>query len=128
MLRITELKLPLDHAPEALRAAVIARLGVDDSDLIDFTIARRANDARKKSAILLVYSVDAQVRDEAAVLARHSKDPHLRPTPDTDYKYVTRAPAGWSGQRPVVVGAGPCGLFAGLILAQMGFRPIIVDR
>jgi uncharacterized FAD-dependent dehydrogenase len=128
MLRITDLKLPLGHPPEALREAIVARLGVAPGDLIDFAIARRANDARKKSAILMVYSVDVRVRDEAGILARFADDPHVRPTPDTDYRFVAHAPANWSGKRPVVVGAGPCGLFAGLILAQMGFRPIIVDR
>ncbi|WP_420137205.1 NAD(P)/FAD-dependent oxidoreductase [Sphingomonas sp.] len=126
MLRLTDLKLPLGHAPEAVRDAVIARLGISAADLIDLTIARRANDARRKSAILMVYSVDVTVRDEAAVLARLAQDPHVRPTPDTRYRFVARAPAG--APRPVVVGAGPCGLFAGLILAQMGFRPIILDR
>jgi uncharacterized FAD-dependent dehydrogenase len=126
MLRITDLKLPLGHAPEALRDALIARLGIGADDLIDFAVARRANDARKKSAILMVYSLDATLRDEGAVLARLAGDPHVRPTPDTRYRFVTHAPA--DAPRPVVVGAGPCGLFAGLILAQMGFRPIILDR
>jgi hypothetical protein len=128
MLRLTELKLPLDHPPEALRAAILQRLGIAPDELIDFTVARRANDARKKSAILLVYSVDATLRDEPAVLARLAGDNHIQPTPDTDYRFVACAPEGGSKRRPVVVGAGPCGLFAGLILAQMGFRPIIVDR
>ncbi|WP_116092396.1 NAD(P)/FAD-dependent oxidoreductase [Sphingomonas crusticola] len=126
MLRITDLKLPLGHAPEALRNAVMARLGISATELIDLAIARRANDARKKSAILMVYSLDVTVRDEAAVLARLTGDPHVRPTPDTSYRFVARAPT--AAPRPVVVGAGPCGLFAGLILAQMGFRPIILDR
>ena len=128
MLRLSDLKLPLDHPPEALPAAIRARLGLGPDDLIDHAVARRANDARRKSAILLVYSVDVAVRDEAAVLARFPGDPHVRPTPDTDYRFVTRAPAGYAGPRPVVIGAGPCGLFAGLVLAQMGFRPIILDR
>ena len=128
MLRLTELKLPLDHPPEALQAAIIARLGIAPEDLLDHRIARRANDARRKSAILLVYSVDVTVRDEAALLARFAGDRHIVPTPDTEYRFVTQAPANRSGPRPVVIGAGPCGLFAGLILAQMGFRPIIVDR
>ncbi|CAN5404932.1 NAD(P)/FAD-dependent oxidoreductase [soil metagenome] len=128
MLRLTELKLPLDYAPEALPAAICARLGIAPADLIAHEIARRANDARRKSAILLVYSVDVTLRDEAAVLARLAGDPHVRPTPDTAYRFVTKAPANRAGPRPVVIGAGPCGLFAGLILAQMGFRPIIVDR
>ncbi|PXA86046.1 hypothetical protein DMC47_35780 [Nostoc sp. 3335mG] len=128
MLRLTELKLPLDHPPEALPAAIIARLGIAPDEMIDFAVWRRGNDARKKSAILLVYTVDVTLRDEAAVLARLAGDQHVRPTPDTSYIPPVTAPAGWSGKRPVVIGAGPCGLFAGLILAQMGFRPIIVDR
>ncbi|MDH7640369.1 NAD(P)/FAD-dependent oxidoreductase [Sphingomonas oryzagri] len=128
MLRLTELKLPLDHSPEALPAAILARLGIAPEELVDFTVWRRGNDARKKSAILLVYTVDVTLRDEAAVLARFAGDQHVRPTPDTSYTPPVTAPAGWSGKRPVVIGAGPCGLFAGLILAQMGFRPIIVDR
>jgi uncharacterized FAD-dependent dehydrogenase len=128
MLRLTDLKLPLDHPPEALPAAILARLGIVAEELTDFAVWRRGNDARKKSAILLVYTVDVTLRDEAAVLARFAGDPHVRPTPDTRYTPPVTAPAGWSGKRPVVIGAGPCGLFVGLILAQMGFRPIIVDR
>jgi len=128
MLRITDLKLPLGHAPEALAQVIRTRLGLADEDAMDFTIARRANDARRKSAILMVYSVDVGVADEAAVLARFAGDPHVRPTPDTRYRFVAQAPAGRTGPRPVVIGTGPCGLFAGLMLAQMGFRPIILDR
>ena len=128
MLRLTELKLPLGHEPEALPAAACARLGIEPSDLLSCTVARRANDARRKSAILMIYSVDVAVRDEDAVLARLADDPHVRPAPDTGYRFVTRAPPAFKGPRPVVIGAGPCGLFAGLILAQMGFRPIILDR
>ncbi|WP_156679955.1 NAD(P)/FAD-dependent oxidoreductase [Sphingomonas profundi] len=128
MLRVSELKLPLDHPADALPAALVARLGIAPAELTGWEIVRRANDARRKSAIQMVYSVDAAVADEAAVLARFAGDPHVRPRPDTAYRFVARAPAGWGGPRPVVIGAGPCGLFAGLILAQMGFRPIIVDR
>ena len=128
MLRLIELKLPLDHAPEALPAAICERLGIAPDELISYTIARRANDARRKSAILMVYSVDVTLKDEAAVLARHQGNHQVKPTPDTEYRFVTRAPADYADPRPVVIGAGPCGLFAGLILAQMGFRPIILDR
>ena len=128
MLRISELKLPLGHPPEAMAPAIVERLGIAPEDLLGHGIARRAHDARRKSAILMVYSVDVELRDEAAVLARFEGDHHVRVTPDTDYKFVARAPAGFEGPRPVVIGAGPCGLFAGLILAQMGFKPIIVDR
>jgi uncharacterized protein len=127
MLRITELKLPLDHAEPALRAAVLQRLGVADADLIGFSIFRRAWDARKRSAVLLIYTIDAEVRGEAAVLRRFAGDKAIGPTPDTTYQFVAKAPVNMP-KRPVVIGAGPCGLFAGLILAQMGFRPIILDR
>lgn len=128
MLRLSGLTLPLDHADEAMPDAICARLAIARDDLIHYEIVRRGNDARRKSAILLVYTVDVTLRDEAAVLERSVKDHEVRPRPDTDYHPVTHAPEGWSGLRPVVVGAGPCGLFAGLILAQMGFRPIILDR
>jgi uncharacterized protein len=126
MLRISDLKLPLDHPAEALPAAIIERLGIAPADLLSWEVARRANDARRRSAILMVYSVDVTLDDEAAILARFAGDNHVRPTPDTAYRFVAQAPK--DGPRPVVIGAGPCGLFAGLILAQMGFRPIILDR
>jgi uncharacterized FAD-dependent dehydrogenase len=128
MIRLTDLTLPLDHPLEALEAAVCARLGITAEELQRVTVVRRGNDARKKHAIKLVYSLDVQVADEAAVLARFADDQHVRPTPDTSYKFPTRAPEGWDGQRPVVIGAGPCGLLAALVLAQMGFKPIIIER
>ena len=127
MLRISELKLPLDHPPEALPAAIVARLGIETGDLLRWSVWKRAHDARKKHAILKAYIVDAEVKGEAQILARMADDPHLRPTPDTSYQPVATAPAG-QRLRPVVIAAGPCGLFAGLILAEMGFRPIILDR
>src|SRR5579859_3956341 len=83
MLRISELKLPLDHLPEALPAAIAARLGVPAADLLRWSVWKRAHDARRKSAILKVYIVDAEVAGEAAVLERLADDPHVRPTPDT---------------------------------------------
>jgi len=128
MLRISELKLPLGHPPEAMAPAIVDRLGITAEDLVTYQVARRAHDARRKAAILMVYSVDVTLRDEAEVLARFTGDHHVRPTPDTEYRFVARAPEGYAGPRPVVVGAGPCGLFAGLILAQMGLKPIILDR
>ncbi|MBR0670118.1 NAD(P)/FAD-dependent oxidoreductase [Neoroseomonas soli] len=131
MLRLTELKLPLDHPEGAIEAAVRERLGLRDGELRSLHVARRAWDARKRSDIFLVYSVDIEVADEAALLRRAARDRTLArtlgPTPDTAYRHVAQAPAmGW--KRPVVIGTGPCGLFAGLILAEMGFRPIILDR
>ncbi|MGE5466884.1 MAG: NAD(P)/FAD-dependent oxidoreductase [Ignavibacteria bacterium] len=127
MLRITELKLPLDHPEDALRAAACKRLGIPDKDLLALSVFRRGYDARKKSQIVLVYAVDVEVRNEAAVLQRLREDRHVGPTPDMRYRFVARAPAALAS-RPVVVGTGPCGLFAGLLLAQMGFKPIILER
>ncbi len=128
MLRLTDLLLPLDHPPEALPEAICARLGVAPGELERFAVVRRGNDARKKSAIRLVYSLDVSVANETVVLARLAGDPHVRPSPDTSYRFVTKAPAGYAGPRPVVIGAGPCGLLAALVLAQMGLRPIILER
>ncbi len=128
MIRVSDLALPLGHSPQDLEQALCARLGIAPGQLVRFTIARRGNDARKKTAIRLVYSLDAVVADEAAVLAAHAGDSHVRPTPDTTYRFPVRAPAGWDGTRPVVIGAGPCGLLAALVLAQMGLRPIIIER
>ncbi|MFC4274701.1 NAD(P)/FAD-dependent oxidoreductase [Achromobacter aloeverae] len=128
MLRISEIKLPLDHAEDALRPAIVQKLEIADDDLISFSLFRRGYDARKQANILLVYSVDVVLRDEAAVLARHGGSPHVAPTPDMAYRPVANASAAPGAARPVVVGMGPCGLFAGLILAQMGFRPIILER
>jgi hypothetical protein len=129
MLRINELKLPLDHEDAALRASILARLGIASADLLDFTIFKRAYDARKKSAIVLIYALDVQVKNEAAVLARFARDPHVVPAADTSYRFVANASQLKPGsERPVVIGMGPCGLFAALILAQMGMRPIVLER
>lgn len=127
MLRLTELRLPLDHPPEALTAAIAARLRIPPADLLDFTVFRRSHDARKVNAVTLIYTLDVTVRDEAGVLRRLADDRQVGPAPDTRYRFVGRAPEGFAN-RPVVVGFGPCGIFAGLILAQMGFRPIILER
>ena len=136
MLRITELKLPLDHAEDALRPAIVARLGLADaSALRSFSVFKRAYDARKKSAIVLIYTVDCELAspaEEALVLQRLAGDAHLKPSPDTRYRFVGHAPADFyrSGEplRPVVVGFGPCGILAALILAQMGLKPIVLER
>ena len=133
-MRITELRLPLDHAPDALRAAVLRRLGLQAAELGAVSVFKRSYDARKKSAVVLIYTVDIDLAaglDEATLLARHVGDAHIKPSPDTGYHPVGAAPPGFPGagqRRPVVVGFGPCGIFAALVLAQMGLRPIVLER
>ncbi len=126
MIRITELKLPLHHADEALPAAICKRLRITPRDLIRFEVARRGHDARDRNAILLVYTVDVAVKSEGIVLARFRRDRDVTTTPDT--RYTPPGPPRAGAARPVVIGTGPCGLFAALILAQSGYRPIIVER
>ena len=128
MLRINELKLPLNHPEPALREAILARLGIQDADLVDFSVYKRSYDARKKAAIVLIYSIDAEVRGEAAVLARLKNDQHVMPSPDVEYKFVQVGKPAPGTPRPVVVGTGPCGLFIALILAQMGLNPLVLER
>jgi uncharacterized FAD-dependent dehydrogenase len=128
MIRITELALPLGHAPEGLRDALVRRLKISATELVDFEVFKRSYDARKKNSVITwVYIVDVTVRNEVAVLRRFADDPHVGPAPDTSYRPVAHAPANGSAC-PVVIGFGPCGLFAALILAQMGFKPIVLER
>ena len=131
MLRLNEVKLPLEHDDAALPAAILARLGIAADELLGFTVFKRSYDARKRSAVVLIYSLHVDVKNEAAVLARLGHDIHLMPAPDTDYKFVAGGEqlAGHSNEpRPIVIGTGPCGLFVALILAQMGLRPLILER
>ena len=125
MLRLSEIKLPLDHPADAVQAAILARLNIPADQLLHFDIVRRAYDARKLSAISLVYTLDAAVTDESAWLTGNI--PHITQAPDRNYHFVAQAPPSMT-QRPIVIGTGPCGLFAGLVLAQMGFKPIILER
>ncbi len=126
-MRITELKLPLDHAEDALKRAILSRLGIAQENLTGYTVFRRSYDARKPSAISLIYTVDVDILNEREVRARLHGDRHIVDTPDMAYRFVANG-GNNGGLRPVVIGTGPCGLFAGLILAQMGFRPIILER
>ena len=144
MLRLTDLKLPLDHPESALAGALLARLGIGADELTGYTVAKRSYDARKRGGIVLIYSVDVETPREADILQRLQRDAEaaahtpdtgsstsasnkIGPTPDTSYKFVAKALAQLP-LRPLVIGTGPCGLFAGLVLAQMGFRPIILER
>jgi hypothetical protein len=130
VLRLSELKLPLDHSEADLEAAVCRRLRLESHQLRCLRLVKRSVDARKPKSIALVYSLDLELaldaRAEARLLQRFAGDPHLRPSPDTTYQPV--AIASGCFQRPVVVGAGPCGYFAALLLAQMGFRPLLLER
>ena len=164
MLRITEIKLPLITSAEAghtdteIRTALVKKLAINAADIVSFSIFKRGVDARKSHAILFVYSLDVVVNGEAKLLAKLAKDPHVKPTPDTEYKFVAVAsslnkpvrgepveshalstfpphPSTSSGRtgldsfkRPVIVGFGPAGIFAALILAQAGFKPIVLER
>ena len=131
MLRLSELRLPLDHDPEDLQAAVERRLRIGADQLLKLQLVKRSIDARRRDRIQLIYSVDVSVKAEASLLRRHSGNHRIRRAPDTRYRAVEQAPAGFPSSpewRPVVVGAGPCGYFAALLLAQMGFRPLLLER
>ena len=127
MIRITELRLAIDHAPEALEAAIVRFLKISPKDVISFEVFKRSYDARKNVALAFIYTVDVSVKDEAQVLTRFAGSVHVRPSPDTRYRFIAKAPQKLE-HRPVVIGFGPCGIFAALLLAQMGFKPIVLER
>ena len=157
MIRLSELKLPLSalpvehrraadapaetdddrepppHPTEALRTLAAQALGVDVTAIVDLQVFKRSFDARKAD-LRAVYIVDvalANPAQEAALLAQHAQHPHIQPSPDMAWHAPVHAPAGWPAderERPVVVGFGPCGLFTALALAQMGLRPIVLER
>jgi len=133
MLRITEIKLPIEladtlkHQDDQIKAALLKRLDIPASELLHFEIFKRGVDARKSHAILYVYNLDVEVKNEAKLLARFKKDPHIKPAPDTRYHFVATQ-QNQPKLRPVVVGFGPAGIFAALILAQAGFKPIVLER
>ncbi|MDH5648148.1 MAG: NAD(P)/FAD-dependent oxidoreductase [Gammaproteobacteria bacterium] len=127
MLRLTEIKLPLDHPESALREAILGKLNITAEQLLGYAVVRRGYDARKRGAITFIYSLDVQTTCDDQVLRRFQKDNSVKSAPDMTYHFVAQAPPNLT-ERPVVIGLGPCGLFAGLVLAQMGFRPIILER
>ncbi|AWB57151.1 NAD(P)/FAD-dependent oxidoreductase [Colwellia sp. Arc7-D] len=127
MLRLTNVKLPLNHQPEELEQAILSILDISAEQLTDFSVFKRGYDARKKSNIILMYTLDVTTTINEQLLLKHEKNQNIKSSPDTSYKFVGQAPKGLT-ERPVVIGMGPCGLFAGLLLAQMGFNPIILER
>lgn len=127
MIRISEIKLPVDHDDAALMRAVAAKLRINENEILSLKIHKRAPDARRKTAILFVYIVDVETKDEPRLIKRFADDPHVFETPKWEYTNVATAPNDLK-TRPIVIGTGPCGLFAGLMLAKMGFRPIILER
>ncbi len=141
MIRIAELKLPLGvigfdpenhtefHPTDALRALAAQLLGIAPEAIAQLQVHKRSFDARK-AQLQAVYIADITLADasaEAALLAQFAQHPHVNPTPDMAWKPVAQAPADLA-ERPVVVGFGPCGIFAALVLAQMGFKPIVLER
>ena len=127
MLRLTEIKLPLSHTENDLKSAILKKLDIPTDALITHVVFKRGVDARKKNFILYSYTLDVTVCDEAAILMRFPNDVHIKIAPDISYHFVTQAPSGLT-VRPIIIGMGPAGLFAGLVLAQMGFRPLILER
>jgi len=137
MIRLSELRLPLaalpldpeQHPDTALHALAAQTLGLAPEAIATLRVHKRSFDARK-AELLAVYIVDVALADaaqESALLAQHAGHPHIQPTPDMAWRPVGQAPAGFQ-ERPVVVGFGPCGIFAALVLAQMGFKPIVLER
>ncbi|MDC9729454.1 MAG: NAD(P)/FAD-dependent oxidoreductase [Methyloprofundus sp.] len=127
MLRLSNLKLPLEHTEQELRAEILQRLAIKDAELLNYQVYKRSYDARQKRTIFFIYSLDIDTSLNTQLLERFKDDAQIKMRPDDRYQFVTKAPEDLS-ERPIVVGLGPCGLFAGLVLAQMGFKPIILER
>ncbi len=127
MIRLTNIKLPLDHKEHELEQAILTKLSIEKVALINFTVFKRGYDARKKNKIFLIYTLDVETAVNEQLLVKFNDDTQVKATPDMAYKFVSQAPKNLKN-RPVVIGMGPCGLFVGLVLAQMGFNPIVLER
>ena len=133
MLRLNEVKAPLDHNEDVLIQAIVDKLSINRDELLGYTIFKRSYDARKKSNILLIYHLDVVLvaSAEAKVLEQFSQQSFVKISPDMSYELVCKAEDDFPNkdqQRPIIIGFGPCGILAALLLAQMGLRPIVLDR
>jgi uncharacterized FAD-dependent dehydrogenase len=133
--RLHSFRLPLDHSSDDLAAAICKRLRLPPSALHSHRIVKQSVDARQHDRIQIVYALDVDLQLDGKALARFRRrvanDPHLRPTPDHTYRLIAPSPPpAWENgeTRPLVIGAGPCGYFAALLLAQMGLRPLLLER
>ncbi|MDO7787728.1 NAD(P)/FAD-dependent oxidoreductase [Desulforamulus aquiferis] len=127
MIRISGIKLAIDRAELEIKERLLARLKIRDNELVDYSIFKRSIDARRREQIFFVYTVDAVVSNEQKVLSRFKEDKDIVVTPNLEYEYVVAGLAPLEN-RPIIIGSGPAGLFAGLILAQMGYMPLILER
>jgi len=127
MIRLSNIQLPLDHDDQAMTSAVLDRLSIMAEDLVNVHVHKRGYDARKKTNIVLIYTLDVETTQNEFLIEKFADHQLVKETPDMSYQFVANAPADLQ-ERPVVIGFGPCGLLAGLVLAQMGYKPIILDR
>jgi len=125
MIRVPEIKLSLDQDESMILKEVARKLRIESEDIISYSIFKKSIDARKKSDLHFVYTVDVELKNEDIILKKNSKK-GITKAPKQSYEYKSIAPKNFT--RPIIVGLGPAGLFAGLTLAQMGFKPIILER
>lgn len=133
MLRINELKMPLDHDESDLNNAVAEKLSIEINDIVQINIYKRSYDARNKKNIVLIYQLDIELAQtlEQKILQQLPEQSRVRPSPDTNYQFVANAGDTFptrQKERPIVIGFGPCGILAALLLAQMGLKPIVLER
>ena len=127
MIRLSNIKLPLDHEEQALVDTILSTLQINAEQLLSYKIRRRAYDARKKNTIFLIYTLDIDTSINTELLQQFVDNQSIKASPEMEYQYVAQAPVDLQ-ERPVIIGFGPCGLLAALLLAEMGYRPIILER